>query len=91
MKTVTMPDGCTLTFADDRRADALKRAIANVKPSVLYDYENVDGSITRGTFEGYEGLNAKFRRTNGQEFLVPISDMGDGSFFTEYLKQVPQQ
>jgi hypothetical protein len=87
LKTVTLPGGYTITM-DAQRVEALRRAIAGVRLGAAYDYENVDGSVSRGTFEGFKALNTKFRKENGEEFLAPVVDMGDGSFFTEYLTEV---
>lgn len=87
MKTVTLQDGATLSFADHAKANELVAGLARLNKGSEYLYEEATGKKVRVKYIGTANLNAVFS-SSGKEYLAPITDMGDGSFFFEYLTAI---
>ena len=88
MKTVTLQDSATLSFADHAKANELVAGLARLAKGSEYLYEEASGKKVRVKYVGTANLNAVFQLVDGKEYLAPITDMGDGSFFFEYLTAI---
>jgi hypothetical protein len=87
LTTLEIHDGYKFTM-DSSRAKQLKLALGSIVLGKTYTYETVEGNLVEGAFDGYEGLNIRLRLADGAKYLAPIVDMGDGSFCTEYMREV---